>query len=380
MTKGKQIALVVVILAAVAGAIQGRSLLTPKADVKDGPRVERPVPVETVVVQAKRLADRVEAVGTTRARRAIDIVPLASGRLEELGFVPGSSVEEGQVLARLDDAAQRADLEEAEAALLQANQALNRARALRSGKNISQSTVDELANAQAAALARVDRARKDLSDRVIRAPFPGVVGFQEVEVGARVQEGQTIATLDDLSVVEVEFAVPEIHYGRVHPGLVARATSRAYPERVFEGRVDRVDSRVGETSRAFRVRASLPNPDRSLPSGLFLNVDVILSERDAPVIPEEAILAEAQGSVVFVVTEGRAHRRAIVTGTRIDGLVEVVEGLDIGENIVRLGVHRMRDGVPVSVAGAAAAPVAPGPRPTAEPSTAASTGAGSGKG
>ncbi|MCF8499500.1 MAG: efflux RND transporter periplasmic adaptor subunit, partial [Rhodospirillum sp.] len=308
MTKTRQGVVVVVLLALVAGAFYGQSLLSAEADGKASPRAERPIPVETVAVTTTRLADRVEAVGTTRAHKAVDIVPLVNGRVVELPFAAGARVEVGQVLARLEDGSERADLEEAEAALLQANQALNRARALRSGKNISQSTVDELANAQAAALARVDRVRKALSDRVITAPFFGVVGFREVEVGARVESGQMITTLDDLSVMEVDFSVPEIHYGRLHPGLTVRATTQAYPDRVFEGVVDRVDTRVGDISRAFRVRASLPNPDSLLPSGLFVNVDVILAERDLPTIPEEAILAEAAGSVVFVVKDGRASR------------------------------------------------------------------------
>ncbi|WP_413205865.1 efflux RND transporter periplasmic adaptor subunit [Rhodospirillum sp. A1_3_36] len=351
MTKTRQIVVVMVLLAAVAGVFYGEGLLFPQGDGKAASRAERPIPVETVAVTTTRLADRVEAVGTTRAHLAVDIVPVADGRVTELAFAPGARVEANQVLVRLDDGAEQADLEEAEAALLQANQALTRGRALRSGKNIAQSTVDELANAQAGALARVDRARKALSDRVIIAPFSGVVGFHEVEVGARVESGQMITTLDDLAVVEVDFSVPEIHYGDLHPGLAVRATTQAYPDRVFEGVVDRVDTRVGDVSRAFRVRASLPNPEGLLPSGLFVNVDVILTERDVPTIPEEAILAEAAGSVVFVVKDGRASRRPIVTGARADGRVEVREGLEEGEDIVRLGIHRMRDGVLVSRVG-----------------------------
>lgn len=309
------------------------------------------IPVVTSSAEMRLVARRVEAVGTTLSRRAIEIVPLASGRVEEIAFEPGQFVEAGDVLVRLDDDIERADLAEAEAKLQQTVLALRRARALREKNAVPEATVDQLVAEEASGRAEVDRARRRLADRTVRAPFAGVVGLRRVDLGARVDENTVLTTLDDRSEMEIEFSLTESFYGQIYPGQPVVATSVAFPGRSFEGTVATIDSRVDPTSRAFKVRARLPNPDLTLPAGMFMHVAVALESRDAIMIPEEAVVVQGSRTFVYVVEDGRAKVRLIEVGHREPGFVEAVKGLAAGETVVVRGTERLRDGIPVEIMG-----------------------------
>ena len=352
MRLGTQVAIAAILMAALAAG--GFFYHQSQADGEAEAAVERgpdAVPVEIAAAEAGTLLERIEAVGTTLARQAVDIVPLTSGRVAEIAFRPGERVEEGGVLVRLDDEAERAAVAEAEASLREAELALERARKLRSNNTVAQATVDELQAAYTGASARVDGARKRLADRTVKAPFTGVTGMRRVDLGARVDDDTVLTTFDDLSEIEIEFSVPELFFGQVRPGQPAAATSTAFPGRTFSGEIATIDTRIGQISRAFRVRAVLPNPDLVLPSGMFMHVEVVLQERPAVLIPEEAVVAESDQTFVFTLREGRAERRPVRLGQRQAGKVEVLQGLEPFEPVVREGVQRLRDGTPVRVAG-----------------------------
>jgi membrane fusion protein (multidrug efflux system) len=279
----------------------------------------------------------------------VDVVALTSGRIVEIGFTPGQPVAAGAVLVRLDDRIEQAAVTEVRAALRESELALERARKLRTHNNVSQATIDELEAALAGARARVERAEKLLADRTVTAPFAGVVGIRGVDVGARVDDETVLTTLDDLAEIEIEFSVPEVFFGRVRPDQQVQATSTAFSGRAFTGRIATIDSRIGQISRAFRVRAVVPNPDLDLPSGMFMHVSVVLEERPAVLIPEQAVIAEGASTYVFTVQGARALRREVRLGQRETGTVEVLEGLEAGEPVVRSGVQRLRDGAEVRV-------------------------------
>lgn len=330
------------------GFFYHRSLTDGEAAAAVG-RGSNAVPVEIAAAEAGTMRERIEAVGTTLARQAVDIVSLTSGRVAEIAFRPGARVEEGAVLVRLDDAAERAAVAEAEADLREAELALDRARKLRANNTVAQATVDELEAAYLGSRARVDAAEKQLADRTVTAPFAGVVGMRRVDQGARVDDDTVLTTLDDLSEVEIEFSVPELFFSQVRQGQVVTATSAAFPGRAFTGEIATIDTRVGEVSRAFLVRAVLPNPDLALPSGMFVHVEVVLAERPAVLIPEEAVIAEGDATFVFTVDQEQARRRPVRLGQRSAGTVEVLEGLEAGEPVVRAGTQRLRDGAAVQV-------------------------------
>lgn len=305
--------------------------------------------VETVRAQEQLLNIRIEAVGTTLAKQAINIVAEVSGPLTEILFEPGQSVAQGDVLARLEQKAEQASVVEFRASVTEANLALNRARSLRAKRNVSAATVEERQAVATRAQAQLDQAVERLAKRTIRAPFAGQVGLKRVHVGAQVDASVILTTLDDLSQVEIDFAVPERFYGQLKKGQVISAKSAAFPDRTFEGVVSSIDTRVGEVSRAFKVRALLPNDDGSLPAGMFMHIDVTLKSHKGVVVPEQAVVANAESNVVYTIVDGVAHKNDVQLGRREVGIVEVISGIKPEDVVVISGVQRLRDGVPVKI-------------------------------
>jgi membrane fusion protein, multidrug efflux system len=352
---GKQLVIggILLLIVGAAGFAYHRMAVDGEAAAAVG-RGPSAVPVEITTAAAGTMRERIEAVGTTLARQAVDIVALSAGRVAEIDLKPGQQVDAGAVLIRLDDRMEQAAVAEAQAALREAELALERAQKLRTGNTVAQATVDQLQAAFDGAQARLAAAEKQLSDRTVRAPFAGIIGMRRIDVGARVDEDTVLTTLDDLAELEIEFSVPEVYFGRVRRGQPVSATSAAFAGRSFEGRIATIDTRVGQVSRAFRVRAVIPNPDLVLPAGMFMHVTVVLEERPAVLIPEQAVLAEGDSTYVFKVRDAQAERQEVRLGQREAGTVEVLDGLAVGDVIVQSGLQRLRDGVAVKVAGEAA--------------------------
>lgn len=339
-------------------AYGGHALYTeyaPPPPAPDPARQTRAAAVEVEPATMRVMARTVEAVGTTRARQSVAIVPQADGRLVEVAITPGEQVEKGTVLARLDDVIERADLAEARARETETARALERARRLRDTSAISQATLEDTVARLAEAQAQLDRARQRLADRTVTAPFAGVVGLAEIDPGARVSAGDTLTRLDDLQEVIVEFALPETLFAEAREGLRVTATSAAFPDRLFEGRIAAVDTRIDPVSRAFRARAVIPNPDRALPAGMFMSLTLTLSEAERLIVPEAAILYQAAEVYVFTVTDGTASRVTVTTGQRKEGVVAIEAGLEAGTPVIVRGLQRVRDGQAVTILGDAGA-------------------------
>ena len=282
----KQIGILALLAGLATGGYVGwQELFGASADARQDSRARarnRSVIVETQAAQFRDLETLVDAIGSTRAHRAVEITPMADGRVVAIGFRAGQSVEAGEPLLRLDDEIQRADLVEAQARVTAAEKALGRARGLRKTSSVAVATVDTLIAELAIAQADRDRAARRLRDRTVVAPFAGIVGFSNVELGARIDEGDTVTTLDDLSLLEIELSLPESLFGRIGPGQSIKADAAAYPGRTFEGTIETISSRIDPQSRSFKVRALVSNSDLVLPTGMFMHLTVVLdAERGA---------------------------------------------------------------------------------------------------
>ena len=332
----------VVILAAAAGGLwlTERLLAAPEpAQMAQGGGA--PLRVETIAPETVTFADAVTAVGTARARQAVDLLPDSSGRITRIAFRPGDRVEAGEILVELDDRAEQADLKAAEATLAEAQAAFSRQESLNQSGSSSDAAYQTARAALLRAEAERDRALVALEDRSLRAPFAGVIGLTDLVEGQLIDTATPIATLDDLSVVEVDFSVPEILLPRLQRGQRVELTSAAWPGRAFQGEISRIDS------RGLALRAEIPNDDRALAGGMFLQVRLVLAERQRPAIPENALNVEGDRVLVMVADGGTARQVDIVTGQQQDGLVEVVSGLDPSARIIVTNLHRLSDGIPV---------------------------------
>ncbi|MGO4523859.1 efflux RND transporter periplasmic adaptor subunit [Microvirga sp. 2MCAF35] len=335
-----------------------------------------PATVDVDTVKTGRIVETRESVGTVRAYESITVTAKVAGIVGEIGFTEGQKVKAGDMLVQFDAAERRAEIEQT---IAEANRAealrnevaikLERAQALsRTGAGTGAQVEDltaqmkSLEGSIASARAQRKAAEARLEDLMIRAPFAGRVGTRSVSLGAYVAPGTRITSLDDLSKIRLDFAVPENLLGRLKPGQTVNATSAAYKGRTFKGSVSTIDPRVDQTTRTARLTAEFDNSDEALKPGMFLSVALEVSTKDdAVVVPEEAIVSEGLRHVIYPVKDSKVERRVITIGQRQGGKVEVVEGLKAGETIVVLGVQRVRPGAEVVArpvgSGAPAAPV-----------------------
>ncbi|WP_446831402.1 efflux RND transporter periplasmic adaptor subunit [Candidatus Foliamicus sp.] len=317
-----------------------------------------PPPVVTETVLIGDMTDNYTALATARANEAIDVTPRISSVVSAIHFDEGQSVREGTVLVELDSREIRADLDLAEANLRERRSRYGRLETLAASQVVSEVELEEIQAQLQVAEAQVNSARARLEDTNIRAPFTGEVGLRRVSVGGLVQPNTVITTLDDTAVMKLEFSVPEEYLGVVQEGLDILAAAAAWPGRMFTGTVVGVDSRVDPMTRSLAVVALMPNEDRALKPGMFLQVDISRRRENVVLAPEAALVPRQGRQFVYVVSEGRAEERQVTLGSRRPGQVEIMAGLEPGEQIVTQGVQRMRDGLPVRMAGASAAPPA----------------------
>ena len=314
------------------------------------------VAVIAAIAKAERLVSQINALGTARANEAVEITSKVSNTVTAVRFSDGQRVAKGQVLVELDSAQARADLEAAEAASAESASQVKRSRELIQSRVISESQFEQLEATMKANGARVAAARSHVDDTVVRAPFSGRVGLRRVSVGSLVNPGTTITTLDDLSVIKVDFSVPENFLAGLREGLKVTTSAAAFPGRAFTGTVTGVDSRIDPVSRSLIVRAAVPNPDLSLKPGMFLNVALARDEHDAVMVPEAALVPEQSRQFLFVIEAGRATRREVRIGGRQPGRVEIVSGLKAGEQVIVEGTQKVREGGEVRVLERAAPP------------------------
>ncbi len=321
-----------------------------EAAARDGG--DRAVPVTTQVVQPRPWNDSVQALGTVRARESVTVTAKVSETVQQVHFESGDIVARGAPLVTLSGQQQQASLAEAQAAANEAERLYQRQGELARQQLIARSALDTQRATRDAAKARVAQIRAQLGDRVIRAPFAGVLGIRQVSPGALVTPGTAIATLDDTSRVHVDFPVPETMLAYVAPGLRVSGHSGTYPDRRFEGTVSTIDARVDVATRSVTVRADFANADRALRPGMLLEITLQRPQRQALLVPEIAIVQVGTDSFVYRVgADGTVERADVEVGARRDGLAEIVRGVKAGERIVVDGTVKLRPGSRVVDAG-----------------------------
>ncbi|MDO8901109.1 MAG: efflux RND transporter periplasmic adaptor subunit [Phenylobacterium sp.] len=312
------------------------------------------VPVAATQVQAHTFTDTVELLGVAKGRQSVTLTAAATQLVERVRFSDGQYVAQGAVLVELKDAEQNAGVEQARARLGEAERTLQRWRTLADQGFASKAAVDQHEAAYLTARADLSAAEARRGDRLIRAPFAGVVGLTDIAPGALVNPGAAIVTLDDLSAVRVDFQVPERYLSGLAAGQTIQARTDAYPDMMITGRIDTLDTRVDEATRAITARAIFPNPDRLLKPGMMIRVSLARGQRQGLAVPEAAVSVQGASSFVFVISETdgktQAEQRPVVAGARQDGFVEIRDGLANGDRIVANGVNKVTGGQPIQVA------------------------------
>jgi membrane fusion protein (multidrug efflux system) len=310
----------------------------------------KPVPVIIAEVRRDRFVDRVEALGTLKANESVSVTANVTETVSAIHFDDGERVEAGQVLVEMTSAEEHALLEEARVRAAEAQRQYERIKSLVAQRSASESLLDERKRDLDTSRALLVAIESRLADRLIKAPFAGVLGLRNISPGTLVEPGDLITTLDDDSVMKLDFAVPSVFLTDLAPGLAIEAKARAYGERTFTGEIRSIDSRVNPVTRAIQVRALLPNPDRTLKPGILMQVELLRNPRDALVVPESALLQQGQDHFVILVgEEDKAEQRQIRIGARRPGEVEVIEGLAAGEQVISHGNDKVRPGQRVKI-------------------------------
>lgn len=346
---------------------------SPAAAPAKGPGGGAPpgIAVEAHPPQAVRLPQSITTVGSLRSDEAVIVRPEIAGRVVEIAFQEGQRVTRGQVLVRLDDSVQKADLERARANLTLSKSKYERARDLRAQGFISSQAKDEAENNLKVAQADVELAAARLAKTEVKASFGGIIGLRSVSIGDYVKEGQDMVNLEEIDPLKVDFRIPEVFLSQVKAGQVLQITMDALPDRTWPGKVFAINPLVDANGRAIAIRAQVSNSDGRLRPGMFARVRLLTSEaRDSLVIPEESIFPVGDDKYVYKVVDGRAQRQKIEIGLRREGKVEVMAGLAPADLVVTAGIVKLRDGAPVRVANSAApaqpvgsaAPPAPAPK------------------
>jgi len=371
-------ALLCVALAAGAGFWFGAQRANAPGDVpgaaaatKGTAPVGTPMVVEATKVVRQPLPQTIAAVGSLRSDESVTLRPEVAGRVNAILFKEGQNVSKGMTLVRLDPAINQAEVQQAKANLVLAKSKFDRAVELSQRNFISGQAKDEAENNLRVAEAAVALVEARLAKTEIKAPFAGVIGLRVVSVGDYVKEGSDMVNLESIDPLKVDFRVPETYMRQVQPGQTLTVTLDALPGRKFDGKVLAVNPLIDAAGRSVVIRAIVRNADTSLRPGMFTRVNLITrDDKDALVIPEQAIVPQGDEQFVFRIVDGKAARVKVDIGQRRDGKVEVLKGLNVNDMVVTAGQLKLREGMPVTISTAPgpASATAPGARNNADSS------------
>ena len=315
------------------------------------------VVVEASRVTVVRLPQALTAVGSLRSDETVVVRPEVAGRVASIGFREGEAVAKGQVLVKLDDSVQQADLDRAQANLTLSRTKHERSIDLRNKGFLSSQALDEAVNNLKVAEADAELMRARVNKMTLKAPFSGTIGLRLASVGDYVKEGQDIVNLESLDPLKVDFRLPELSLSQLQNGQTLQIALDALPDKTYDGKVIAVNPLIDSNGRSIVVRAQVPNRDGKLRPGMFARVRLFTRDnKDAIVVPEEALFPVGDDKYVYKVVDNKAQRQKVEIGQRREGRVEVVNGLAREDVVVTAGVIKLREGVGVTVANTTAPP------------------------
>ena len=350
----KRLILVVLLLAVMFGGIFGWKYYSGQKQAAMMSQPQPPVTVASAEVELKTWQPYLRAVGSVDAIQGVFVTTEVPGQVSEILLESGRKVEVGEVILQLDDSVDLADLDGLIAQQTLARLQFERNKKLLKDRSVSRSDYDASRARLDGAQATVAAKRATISKKKIRAPFGGQLGIVQVDPGEYLSPGARIVPLQALDPVHVDYALPERHFSEVKVGQLVKIEVQAYPGHIFEGAITAINPGIDPGTRSVRLRATLDNPDHLLRPGMFTEVRTVLPVREGvPTLPRTAITYNPYGASVFIiqVQDGAqvVQRRRVKTGEVRNGRVEIVEGLQAGDNVVSAGQVKLRNGQRVTI-------------------------------
>lgn len=355
MRTASRFVLVIVILALVLGGIFGWKFYQIGLMQEQFSQPQPPAVIEATQARQVSWTPALKAVGSTRAVNGVSVANEVPGVVTEIAFESGQRVSAGDVLLRLESSIDEAALGTRRAEAQLAQQEFERLEELLPQRAVSQAQFDEAKANLEAARARVKEAEAQLNKKILRAPFDGVLGLRLVDLGEYLPAGTPTVEINMLDPIYVDYSVSERELASMSVGNKVEVSVAAAPDRLFLGEVSAINSSISPETRTVRVRATLANQERTLQPGMFATVRTLRPEdRELVAIPRTAVSFNTYGDFVYVLVENDdgqliTERRTVTTGSTREGLVEVTENLEAGEQIVATGLLRLRAGQPVQI-------------------------------
>ena len=330
-----------------------------------------PTPVSIAEAKSEVIPNLLTAVGDLAAVHQVNVTSDVSGRITDIMFTAGASVKAGAPLVQLFDAPDQGDLASFKAQAVVAQLSLDRAKQLAARQFGPQATADQAQATFDQANAGIAKTEAIISQKLVRAPFDGVLGVRHVELGQFLTAGTQIVSLTDLSTLYANFTVTEKDSGQLKVGQAVRVVVDAYPGRTFDGKITTIEPQISTDTRNIHVQATLANPDHILKPGMFVATTVVLPDKPPVVtVPETAVDYTLYGDSVFLLTEKKSDdgktsltvvRTFVRTGDRIDGRAEILSGVKAGDRVVAVGQLKLQSGAAVSVSPDAPPPIPANP-------------------
>jgi multidrug efflux system membrane fusion protein len=321
----------------------------------------KPPPVTVSAAEAKSevIPNLLRAVGELAAVHQVNVTSDVNGRITDIMFTAGSHVTKGQPLVQLFDKPDQGDLANYKAQAKVAELSLDRAKQLAARQFGPQATVDQAQAAFDQASADLAKSEAIISQKLVRAPFDGVLGVRHVEVGQFLTAGTQIVSLTDLSRLFANFTVTEKDSGKLAVGQVVRVEVDAYPGKTFDGKITTIEPQIATDTRNIRVQATIQNQEGILKPGMFATTTVVLPEKPAVItVPETAVDYTLYGDSVYLIKEKKAddgktsltaERTFVRTGDRVNGRAVITKGVEAGDKVVAVGQLKLQSGAAVEI-------------------------------
>jgi multidrug efflux system membrane fusion protein len=326
-----------------------------------------PTPVTVAEAQSEVVPNLLTAVGDLAAVHQVNVTSDVSGRIVDIMFTAGTAVKAGSPLVQLFDGPDQGDLASFKAQAVVGQLSLDRAKQLAARQFGPQATVDSAQATYDQANAGIAKTEAIISQKLVRAPFDGVLGVRHVEVGQFLTAGTQIVTLTDLSQIYANFTATEKESAKLGVGQTVRVAVDAYPGKIFEGKITTIEPQINTDTRNIRVQATIANPDHILKPGMFATATVVLPDKPAVItVPETAVDYTLYGDSVYMVTEKKADdgstsltavRTFVRTGDRFNGRAVIASGLKPGDRVVAVGQLKLQSGSGVTISPDPAPPV-----------------------
>ncbi|NQZ05233.1 efflux RND transporter periplasmic adaptor subunit [Idiomarina sp.] len=303
--------------------------------------------VNVAPVQFENEKNRVEAVGTAEAQRAVTLFSPVSERVTQVNFEPGDRVQAGDLLVQLDDRREQVALRQAQISLKDAERTVERLKQSFAQGAVPQSELDNAILLRDLAEVEVDRVETEIADRKIIAPFDGIVGITDVEEGDRINEQTQIATIDDRDTLLINFQIPEAAVYLLKPGVTLEVEPWRYSGQPVNAEIVELDSRINPTTRMFRARAKVDNKNDDFLPGTSFRTAIELAGEEFASIPEVALSWGADNPYIWIAENSKAKRIEVQIEQRLEGRVLVSGNINRDDTLIVEGVQSLRDGQPI---------------------------------